>query len=100
MKHLQNTFDKLKQANLRLNPVKFHFAIEKINYLGHIITPSGISTDSTKIRAVSDFPTPTNHTQLRSFLGMCCYYRKFVKGYAAIASPLNNKLKKSETKFE
>ena len=71
LKHLQNIFDILKQANLRLNPVKCHFALEKINYLGHIITPSGISTDSAKIRAVSDFPTPTNHTQLRSFLGMC-----------------------------
>ena len=53
-----------------------------------------------KIRAASDFPTPTNQIHLRSFLGMCCYYTKFAEGYAAIAAPLSNKLKKSETKLE
>ena len=97
--YLQNTFDKLKQANLRLNPSKCYFALDKIKCIEHI-TPSGISTDPTKIRAVSDFPTQTNKIQMRSSLGICCYYRQSVKGYAAIAAPSNNKLKKSETTLE
>ena len=56
LKHLQNTFDKLKQANFRLNPAKCHFALDKISYSGHIITPTAISTDPHKILAVQEFP--------------------------------------------
>ena len=65
-----------------------------MEYLGHVITPGGMHPDPSKIEAVSAWPTPTNLKQLRGFLGLSRYYRKFVKGYACIASPLTDLLKR------
>lgn len=88
LKHLELVFDKLKQANLTLNPSKCHFAKEEVTYLGHILSKSGIQVNPEKISAVSTFPVPKNVKQIRSFLGLCNYYRKFVQDYAKISVPL------------
>ncbi|VDI57048.1 Hypothetical predicted protein [Mytilus galloprovincialis] len=61
---------------------------------GHIISKEGIPVDTSKAKAVETFPIPNNQHDVRSFLGLCNYYRKFVKGYAKIASPLNRLLSK------
>ncbi|CAG2246897.1 unnamed protein product [Mytilus edulis] len=99
LQHLDLIFKRLKEANLKLRPNKCDFAKSEILYLGHIISKEGIKVDSSKTNAVETFPIPNNQHDVRSFLGLCNYYRKFVKGYAKIASPLNRLLTK-DTPFK
>ncbi|XP_048251449.1 uncharacterized protein LOC125379241 [Haliotis rufescens] len=92
--HLKAVFDKLREANLKLKPSKCKFAVKQVGFLGHVITKEGIKTDPGKIEAVKSFPRPKNVGDLRSYLGLCGYYRKFVKDYAHIVAPLNKLLGK------
>ena len=68
----------------------------EITFLGHQISKSGISTDPEKIRLIGEWPIPTNLRQLRAFLGLAGYYRKFVRGFSNIAAPLHNLTKKNQ----
>lgn len=95
--HLQEVFDKLQEANLRLHPEKCQFALPKVKFLGHILSSSGVAVDPDKVEKVKVFPRPTNVTQLRQFMGLCNFYRRFVKGYAKLATPLNELLRKDVT---
>ena len=87
--HLEEVFGRLHDANVKLNPKKCSFAKQKVEYLGHLVTPQGIKPNPAKIKVVQGFPTPTNLKELRNFLGLATYYRRFVKGFSNIASPLN-----------
>ena len=78
----------------KLKPEKCQFAVQSVNYLGHVISKDGISVDLSKTEAVKSFPVPKNVTDVRAFLGLCNYYRKFVKDFAFIAGPLTTLLKK------
>jgi hypothetical protein len=64
--------------------------------LGHVISSAGVSTDSKKIQIIVDWPVPRNVKELRNFLGMAGYYRKFIKSFGLISKPLTNLLKKGE----
>ncbi|GFX48940.1 retrovirus-related Pol polyprotein from transposon 412 [Trichonephila clavipes] len=100
--HLQNirkVLSKLSDANLKLNPSKCKFFQKEVNYLGHIISAEGVRTDPEKVSAVKNWKRPENLRELRSFLGLCTYYRKFVKGFSNIARPLH-KLSESKQKFQ
>ncbi|GFW19896.1 hypothetical protein TNCV_3561991 [Trichonephila clavipes] len=100
--HLQNirkVLSKLSDANLKLNPSKCKFFQKEVNYLGHIISAEGVRTDPEKVSAVKNWKRPENLSGLRSFLGLCTYYRKFVKGFSNIARPLH-KLTESKQKFQ
>ena len=92
--HLEEVFGRLRQANVKLNPKKCSFVKQKVEYLGHVVTPEGVSPNPDKVRVVQEFPTPTNLKELRNFLGHAYYYRCFVKGFSHIATPLKVLTKK------
>jgi hypothetical protein len=90
LKILEEVFTRIRNANLKLGPDKCKFGFEEIKFLGHIIGKNGIKTDPAKIEKVKNYPKPVNLTQLRGFLGLAKYYRKFIKDFAKIAKPLND----------
>ncbi|MES9904503.1 MAG: reverse transcriptase domain-containing protein [Sedimenticola sp.] len=92
--HLEQVFTNLQQANLTLKPSKCHFAAKEVTYLGHKITDKGIKIDPANTAPISTFPQPKTVKNVRSFLGMSNYYRKFIHNYSRIAAPLNALLKK------
>ena len=81
-----------------MNPKKCKFLQKEVAYLGHIINEHGIKTDPSKIQAVTNWPTPTKVKDVRGFLGLCGYYRKFVHKFSDIARPLH-KLTEKNMKF-
>ena len=99
LKHLQEIFDRLHKANLRLKPSKCHFVAKEVKYLGHKFTKEGIMVDEEKVASVLSYPRPKSPKDVRAYLGLCNYYRLFVKGFAEIARPLNKLLGK-DVKFE
>ena len=81
-------FTALQNAGLKLKPPKCVLTRREVTYLGHIVSTEGISTDPTKTEWVKEWPTPCKLTDVRSFLGLCSYYRKFIADFAHVAEPL------------
>ena len=96
--HVKLVFDILQQQQLFVKHKKCEFGKDELEYLGHIISGAGVKVDQTKVQAMIDWPKPTTITELRGFLGVTGYYRKFIQNYGLIARPLTNLLKKG--KFE
>lgn len=88
LKNLELVFERLRAANLKLNPKKCNLFRKRVNYLGHVVSDEGISVDPEKTRAICEWPVPRNKHEVRSFLGLCTYYRRYVKGFANVAKPL------------
>lgn len=85
---------RLRQATLTLQPDKCEFLRHEVTYLGHIIGSSGVRPDPKKLTAVKDFPRPKNAKNIKQFLGLAGYYRRFIPQFSKISKPLTNLLKK------
>ncbi|GFV14198.1 retrovirus-related Pol polyprotein from transposon opus [Trichonephila clavipes] len=83
----------LQEAGLKLNSKKCLFAAQEVKILGHLVSSNGVRPDPDKIKAVRSFPTPKNIHDIRSFLGLCSYFRRFIKGFCYLAEPLQSLLK-------
>ena len=95
LQHLRLVFQRFWEANIKLKPSKCHFAHSQVNYLGHVVSREGIKPDPEKIKAVRDFPIPKTVRDVRAFLGLSGYYRKFARDYSLIAAPLHDLTKKN-----
>jgi hypothetical protein len=92
--HLRQIFDRLKDFDLLIQSPKSFFAMETVEYLGHEVSKKGIRAMDDKTALLKSWPTPTAVTDVRQFLGLCGYYRKFIQGYGQIAKPLSDLTKK------
>ena len=86
---LASVFQRLARANLKIKASKCQLFRSQVKFLGHLISRKGIAADPEKIRVVAEWPRPTNLTQLRSFVGLSSYYRRFIPGFADLARPLH-----------
>jgi hypothetical protein len=91
---LQKVFDILKANRFYIKLSKCSFAQSEVEYLGHNISGKGVSTEASKVAAVAKWPQPTNLKELRGFLGLTGYYRKFIRHYGLISRSLTDLLKK------
>lgn len=91
---LCNIFERLRNNNLLLQPDKCEFMHKEVAYLGHIISDKGISPNPEKVKAIKDYPIPQNPKQIKQFLGLIGYYRRFIKDFSKFAKPLTVLLKK------
>ena len=97
--NLRTVFERLQAAGLKLKPSKCEYMSTTLDFLGHIISAEGLRVDPYKVKAISGLEPPTKIRGVRAFLGMCSYYRKFIKNMATIAKPLTD-LTKKDTPFE
>ena len=93
IERLREVLERFRSANLKINPTKCEFFQTRVPFLGHIISKNGLEVDPDKIAPVKMFPIPTNPTEVKSFLGLCSYYRRYLQKFAEIAGKL---LKASE----
>ena len=89
-RHLRWVPDKLREHKLCANAAKCSIDRPQVHYLGHVLSAEGIAPDPEKISAVKDWPAPQTVTEVRSFLGLCSYYRRHVPHLASIAAPLTD----------
>lgn len=85
---LKAVLQRVREAGLKLSPAKCTFMEQKVEYLGHVITADGIQTDHKKVEKIQSWPVPTTVKEMKSFLGLAGYYRRFIKDYAEIVRPL------------
>ena len=93
--HLKVVMDRLIQTGLKLKPSKCLFVRKEVSYLGHVITPKGLKASDQHVTAVRDFPAPSNVKEVRQFLGLSSFYRKFIPSFAKLAQPLHSLTKKN-----
>ncbi|GFU75197.1 retrovirus-related Pol polyprotein from transposon 297 [Trichonephila clavipes] len=94
LKHLKDVFDRLRSAKLHIKPSKCQFAQAYVKYLGHLVGQGLRTPGELKVQVIKDFPIPTNKTQVRAFLGLSGYYRRYItEFFSVIAAPLTDLLK-------
>jgi hypothetical protein len=92
--HLRSVLQILTENKLYAKKAKCSFAQKEIEYLGHVINAKSVATELSKISIIQNWPAPKNVSELRAFLGIAGYYRRFIAGYGIICKPLFNALKR------
>ena len=87
MRHVDKVLKLLKEKQLYAKPSKCLFGVKDVEYLGHIVSHECVKVDPNKIKSMMDWPIPKTQKNLRGFLGLISYYRKFVRHYGRIATP-------------
>jgi hypothetical protein len=95
--HLRLVLQKLRENQLYAKLSKCEFWLKEVSFLGHIISEGGISVDPSKVESVLSWNTPQNVSDIRSFLGLAGYYRRFIEGFSKIAKPMIELLEKGTT---
>ena len=91
-KHLRLVLDKLREHKFYAKFSKCEFWLKEVGFLGHVISGEGIAMDPAKVDTVTSWESPTTVGEIRSFLGLAGYYRRFVENFSKIAKPLSNLL--------
>lgn len=91
---IKKIFQLFKEVNLKIQLDKSEFLSKEVAFLGHIITPEGIKPNPMKIKAIQEYPIPKTIKEVRSFLGLVGYYRRFISNFAKVVSPITKCLKK------
>lgn len=86
---LREVFSRIQAAGLRLNPKKCHLAGDHVVFLGHVVSRHGLQPDPRNTEKIRNWPAPQNPTEVRAFVGLCSYYRRFVRDFAQRAAPLH-----------
>lgn len=94
--NINKIFNALRKANLKIQIDKCNFFYKETEYLGHVLTPNGMKPNPNKLETIKNLKLPESSKQIKSFLGVTGYYRKFVKDYAKVAKPMTNYLKKGK----
>jgi len=90
VKDLQEAFERLRSSQLKLKPSKCFLFQKELTYLGHLVSREGIRPDPGKVKALLSMPQPKTKSEVRSFLGMCNYYRKFIADFSKVSHCLND----------
>ncbi|KAL4319491.1 hypothetical protein GQ457_18G008410 [Hibiscus cannabinus] len=96
LRHVRLVLQLLRENGFVAKRSKCDFDRESIDYLGHIVSSKGLAVDPAKVAAIQSWPTPSNIKSVRGFLGITGYYRRFIQGFASLAAPLSDLLKKGE----
>ena len=96
LQRLREVFVRLWEAGLKVKPSKCFLMQRKVHYIGHVVSEKGVETDPNKVVCVQEWSNPTNVKELRQFLGMASYYRRFIKGFAQKASQLHKLTEKGK----
>ena len=93
--HLRMVLEMLREKKLYAKFSKCEFWLDSVTFLGHVVSKDAVMVDPSKIKTVMNWVRPTNVTEVRSFVGLASYYRRFVKGFSSVASQLTNLTKQS-----
>ena len=94
--HLRIVLEILRNKKLYAKFSKYEFWLREVQFLGHVVSSKGVLVDPAKIEAVSNWERPTTPTEVRSFVGLVGYYRRFMQDFAKIAGPLTRLTRKTE----
>jgi len=93
--HLKTVMEKLRENKLFAKLKKCDFWLEEVSFLGHVVNKNGLAVDPAKVQAVVEWEQPTSVREIRSFLGLAGYYRRFIEGFSSLSGPLTTLTKKN-----